>query len=127
MSESPGFVTARQPTRKYLPQAVPKSLLPAMKKTGTSGVMMDTCASKHGIILDFRLSKRRAVGRDNDKFGFATSNSLKTRLVAQVGLSTLHNKRQPAVDRLDGLFLQLRRKNRLLVSGHTTKKLFDRG
>ena len=59
MSESPASVMLKQPTRKNLPQAVPRSMLSMViswmirkGKGVTSGEMVDTSAGEHGVVLD---------------------------------------------------------------------------
>ena len=86
MSESPAFRMESTPTRKYLPQAVPKSMLSARAskerrkknkpspqlpikraKTGrgentlTSSVVEDLDVAQHGVVLDLGAAQGRRV------------------------------------------------------------------
>lgn len=83
MSESPGSTMERQPTRKYRPQAVPRSMLSeGQKDVGsrskfsrqtrlpTSRVVVHARLGQHGVVLQLRLPQRRAVTRNNDELGW---------------------------------------------------------
>jgi hypothetical protein len=78
----------RQQTRKYLPQAVPKSTLSAekhkmplfhdqtfMQQQGrlewqlTSMEVVDSDLGKHSIVLNLRLAEGRAVVSNDDQLG----------------------------------------------------------
>lgn len=93
ISESPASVIDKTPTRKYLPQAVPRSILSIIflkknikyfyyliyqfyiiifityyntKFSLTSIVVVDTGLRKHSVVFEFRLSEWWAVTGDDN-------------------------------------------------------------
>lgn len=102
-----------------------------------TGVVVDTSAAQHSVVLDFRATKRGAVRADDnelscimkfkvkslnklkvkrsvnncskmDESTFSLTNALQSRLVTQAILTTLHDKSKARVDGLNGLLLLLR-------------------
>jgi hypothetical protein len=41
-----------------------------------TGEVVDVALSKHGVVLEFRLAKRRSVAGDDDELGLARSEGL---------------------------------------------------
>ncbi len=66
---------------------------------------MDTSARKHGVVLDFRTTKRRAVGGQDDELSLTLTKGLQGGLVAQAVLSTLHDQGQTRVNGLSRFLL----------------------
>ena len=48
-----------------------------------SGKVVNVILGQHGVILELRLLKWGAVASDNDEFGFAKTESLEGRFVAE--------------------------------------------
>lgn len=74
-------------------------------------VVVNTSLGQHGIVLDLRLPKSRAVVCQNNQLGFPLTDHLLGLLVPQHILSTLHHQLETGVDRLHGFF-------RLLCGNH---------
>ena len=80
-----------------------------------TGKMMDAALAQHGVVLKLRLAQRRAVTRNDDKFGLSGAQSGERLLVAHLIFARLHNKRQARVDRIS-LGIRLLRKRKRTVS-----------
>lgn len=68
-------------------RAVEKLSASSTQLTVVSTVMVNSCLRKHGQVLHLGLAKRRAVGGNEDHFGFAGAKGFEARLVAEDGLS----------------------------------------
>ncbi|EJK67430.1 hypothetical protein THAOC_11538 [Thalassiosira oceanica] len=70
-----------------------------------AAVVVDRDLRKHGEVLDLGLTKGRAVRRDENKLGLASSKRLEAGLVSEDGLPRLHDKFESRVHRLNILLL----------------------
>lgn len=70
--------------------------------------MVHASLRKHGVVFDLRATQGRAVVRDDDKLGLASSERLEGGLVADASLTALHDKGEAGVDTLLILLLLLR-------------------
>ena len=76
-------------------------------------VVVDGGLGKHGKVLDLGLAKGRAVGGDEDHLGLALAEGLGGGLVAEDGLTGLHDQLKTGVHVLHVLLLCSREKGRI--------------
>lgn len=62
---------------------------------------------KHGVVLEFGLTKRGGVRRDENELGLARAQSLDSGLEAERILARLHDQREARIDILRRLLLTL--------------------
>jgi len=70
--------------------------------------MVHASLSEHSIVFDLRASEGRTVVRDDDKLGLSASERFEGGLVANAGLTALHDESEAGVDTLLILLLLLR-------------------
>jgi len=75
--------------------------------------MMHANFGEHGIVLDLRLPKRRAVVRKDDQLPLGVAQRLEDGLVAERVLAALHHQLQLVVDALRALLRLLRGSHRI--------------
>ena len=73
---------------------------------------MDGALGKHGVVLNLRLAKGRAVVADEDELGLVEPKGLEGGLVSEDSLSTPHNHLKTRVGVLTVLRLKERREKR---------------
>ena len=76
-------------------------------------VVVDGGLGKHGKVLDLGLAEGRAVGGDEDHLGLALAEGLGGGLVAEDGLTGLHDQLKTGVHVLHVLLLRSRKRGRI--------------
>ena len=70
-----------------------------------TSVVVDTNATQHGVVFDFRTTKRRAVGADDDELSLSLTNALQGGLETQAVLTALHDESEASVNGFNTLLL----------------------
>lgn len=76
-------------------------------------VVVDGGLGKHGKVLDLGLAEGRAVGGNEDHLGLALAEGLGGGLVAEDGLTGLHDQLKAGVHVLHVLLLRSRKRGRM--------------
>ena len=90
-------------------------------------VVVDGGLGKHSKVLDLGLAKGRAVGGDEDHLGLALAEGLGGGLVAEDGLTGLHDQLKAGVHVLHVLLLRSRIGGRMeICTNHVRKTRYQR-
>jgi hypothetical protein len=86
-------------------RAVEEFTAGSSKSSIVTSIVVDGALGQHGVVLNLRFAKVRAVGRNENHLGLGHAESLDGGLVPQNGLSGSHDKLKAGVHRVLTLLL----------------------